>query len=439
MAYPNSEEYVRVVQRPDLAFRAAALRRAVFELHPLYGIPMPASGNAAVVFKAKVEGRDQALRFFIKDDASSSDRYNAIGAHFTDHRLLDCVATTLWVDDAVEINGRMWPMVQMEWIEGRTLDAYVGHLAGHNDVGALHRLAGQWRAHIRRLQDAEYAHGDLQHGNVLVDTTSALRLVDFDGSWIAAFANETPPRETGHPNYQRTGRTWGRWMDTFPGLVIYTSLLGLSRRPYAWEQLHNGENMLFSHEDYAPPFRTPAWRLLSEIEDPEVQHVVGRLRESCHPLWQANGSLEELLGRQRVQILPASPHVDDPSMSWWERAALDAGLPSPPRPALPPPPPRSGPLTTTNPHRFMGAAPAGETWFGSPQAWTDADAPGSKPQSESGKAALVSAGFGFGGGMFLVLLVAAFGGDLGDMVRAFLLGGLIAFIVSLITMSSRTN
>ena len=34
-----------------------------------------------------------------------------------------------WVDDAIAINGATWPIVQMEWIEGRSLDAYVAHLA----------------------------------------------------------------------------------------------------------------------------------------------------------------------------------------------------------------------------------------------------------------------------------------------------------------------
>ena len=46
-------------------------------------------------------------------------------------------------------------------------------------------------------------------------------------------------------------------MDTFPGLVIYTALLGLSRRPDSWDPLQNGENILFSDDDFAPPFRTP--------------------------------------------------------------------------------------------------------------------------------------------------------------------------------------
>src|SRR5262249_44290027 len=57
-AYPNAEDYVRAVQHPDRVFALPVLRRVVFELHPLFGIPMPASGNAAVVFKADLDGTD---------------------------------------------------------------------------------------------------------------------------------------------------------------------------------------------------------------------------------------------------------------------------------------------------------------------------------------------------------------------------------------------
>src|SRR5262249_7670992 len=81
-AYPNAEDYVRAVQHPDRVFAVPALRRVVFELHPLFGIPMPASGNAAVVFKAGLDGTDTALRFFIREDASSRERYAALGQHF---------------------------------------------------------------------------------------------------------------------------------------------------------------------------------------------------------------------------------------------------------------------------------------------------------------------------------------------------------------------
>jgi hypothetical protein len=424
MRYPEAEDYIRAVQQPARSFLLPELRGAVFEVHPVFRIPMPASGNAAVVFKAEVEGADTALRFFIREDASSRERYGALGRHFATRGIDDCVAHPTWVDGAISLNESTWPMVRMTWVDGRTLDTYVGHLASTGDVGALASLAASWRDFVGRLQGAEFAHGDLQHGNVLIDTGSALRLVDFDGSWIAAFQGGPPPHETGHPNYQRTGREWGRWMDTFPGLVIYTALLTLSRRPASWSELHNGENILFCAEDFAPPFRTRTWQTVSGVNDPEIELAVERLKQACTAGWRATDTLEALLSeRPRIDVRPerlAPPPAPlyrgveppDLALAWWQQpgataaggapagaappqtaqspaAAAAAAPPAAAAPAaarapspaaaapaappaqgpMPPPPPKTVPGTsgadTTPPEgqSFVGSATAG-TWFG---------------------------------------------------------------------------
>ncbi len=388
MAYPNAEDYVRAVQQPERVFRRPELHNAVFALHPRFGIPMPASGNAAVVFKAGVAGEDAALRFFIREDASSRERYTALGRHFTDRGIDGCVAHAQWIDDAIDVNGSTWPMIQMNWVDGRTLDAYVGHLAETANVRALSYLADAWRKFIARVQAAEFAHGDLQHGNVLVDMSSTLRLVDIDGSWIPAFQGTPPPAETGHPNYQRTGREWGRWMDTFPGLVIYTALLALAQRPDSWATLHNGENILFSAEDFTPPFRTRTWQLLSSIVDAEVGFAAHRLKLACDPAWRAEDTLESLLTASapaQIMSQPSTPATPFPGVGapttdaarWWEHTAAPAGMatgapagtaPSVPSMAppsgytMPPPPPMSGPGSPQQqPMPFM-TGPAG-AWY----------------------------------------------------------------------------
>jgi eukaryotic-like serine/threonine-protein kinase len=334
MAYPNAEDYLRAVQHPQRVFRVPALRTAVFEPHPVFGIPMPASGNAAVVFRAGVGGQDTALRFFIRPDASTRDRYAALDRHFAGHGIGDCVARAAWIDDAIAVNGATWPVVSMSWVDGRTLDAYVSHLVSTSNAAALAQLAEEWRGLIGRLQSAGFAHGDLQHGNVLIDRASALRLVDFDGSWIAVFRDGPPPNETGHPNYQRTGREWGRWMDTFPGLVVYTALLALSRRPQAWTSLHNGENMLFRAEDFDPPFRTRAWQAIAGIGDGQVDLAAERLMRACDPAWRAAGSLEALLGVRPVVRVPTGGGPVRPPFAgvagsdrapWWELTAMPSG------------------------------------------------------------------------------------------------------------------
>lgn len=346
--YPSAEDYVRAVQCPEDAFRSAALKTADFEVHPVLQIPMPASGNAAVVFRATVDGTDRALRFFTRADVSSKGRYGALGAYFVEQALQDCVALAGWRDDAIAVSGRTWPMVDMQWVEGRTLDEYVDHLVDTGDTAALRKLAAAWRALVARLQNAGFAHGDLQHGNVLVDDSGALRLVDFDGSWIDSSLPGPAPDESGHPNYQLPGRAWGRWMDTFPGLVVYTALLALGRDTSLWARFHKGEDMLFTAPDLADPGTTDVWSALAALGDADVDRAVALLRRACTPGGEPACGLESLLASRPVAAKRLVT-VDSP---WWDKVAQSplAGVVAPAaRPdTLPHPPSKPRPRTPTD-------------------------------------------------------------------------------------------
>ncbi|MEV4319078.1 hypothetical protein [Actinocrispum sp. NPDC049592] len=340
MDMPTAEDYIRAVQNPAAAFQHPSLRQATFEVHPLLGIPMPASGTSAIVFKATVDGQSQALRFLTRPDAATRQRYTALNRYFVERDLTKDVATSQWVDNAITVNGRTWPMVRMQWVDGHTLNNHVEDLVEAGDTAAISALAVSWRNLVRRMQSARFAHGDLQHGNVMVEADGTLRLVDFDSAWIEPFAGSAPPPETGHRNYQRPDRPWGPWMDTFPGLVIYLSLLALSRSTKTWEHLHNGENLLFGSQDFAPPHQTQAWWEISQLSDPDVASMSGRLKACCAPSWTADTSLEGLLSapipwwaRTSTVALPkvapvAPPPVPQPvtPASWW----------TPPPPVAPP-------------------------------------------------------------------------------------------------------
>lgn len=325
MRYPGPDEYMKAVQQPD-SFTVEELRRMSLVLHPRWGVPTPASGTSAVVFKAMRDGEPQALRFFTREDAWSGAHYTALHDHFANRDLRSCVAMPRWVDDGIRVNGRTWPVVCMQWVDGLTLNGYVDGLVRDRDVGSLGSMARSWRQLVVRLQRAEFAHGDLQHGNILVDSGGTMRLVDFDCSWIAGFADDREPGESGHRNYQLDNRPWGRWMDTFPGLVIYLSLLALSRNPDPWRTLHTGENLLFQHGDFRPPFHTPTWQSLSSLRDNQVDDLAGRLQSCCTDGRAAGTALDELLApREKV---------------WWEIVAPRVpGSPSAP-PAAPVPPVR---------------------------------------------------------------------------------------------------
>lgn len=355
--YPDSGDYVEALQYPEQAFRDPQLQQAEIALHPRWHTPLAVSGSAAVVFRARVCGRDKALRFFVQDDVSEKDHYTALDRHFVAHHMQDWVSRTSWVDDAVAVNGRRWPMVLMDWIEGDRLDDHVTALVrGGDSSPALQALAADWRARVHQVQTAGFAHGDLQHGNVLVEPSGGLRLVDFDGSWIEEL-DGSPSHEEGHPNYQHTGRKWGRWMDTFPALVIYTGLLALSHRPDAWRR---DEAILFTRRDFIEPDATPTWRLVTAIDDPTVKLAVRRLQSACHPDWCPEGDLEDFLGREpRIAVRPyGGPARDfeippelDPDREWWKEPPTTAppetefrGIPdAPPSFGKPSPPPPVSP------------------------------------------------------------------------------------------------
>ena len=319
-AYPAAGDYYKAVQAPARVFTVPKLQAAEFVWDSLG--PTLARGSSAVVFQAAVEGKPQALRCYIRNDASSRDRYSALDAYLAAHDLSPYVSGTTWLDGAIQVNRAAWPVLTMDWIDGRTLNEYVDFLVASSNAAALTTLAAKWRALVARLQSSDFAHGDLQHGNIMVDQDGTLRLVDFDGVWIPQLAGQSPPTEFGHPNYQHPlQHVWDRWLDTFSALVIYLSLVALGKDPALWLALYNSKNLLFAKNDFFSPFKTEAWKQLAALGDPQVDELVRRLQECCDPDWVSSKSLEMTLDQQAVT--PARQPIPV-EQRWWERKPIAA-------------------------------------------------------------------------------------------------------------------
>ena len=319
-AYPAAGDYYKAVQAPARVFTVPKLQAAEFVWDSLG--PTLARGSSAVVFQASVEGRPQALRCYIRNDASSRDRYSALDAYLATQDLSPYVSGTTWLDGAIQVNRATWPVLTMDWIDGRTLNEYVDFLVAASNAAALTTLAAKWRELVALLQNREFTHGDLQHGNIMVDQEGRLRLVDFDGVWIPQLAGQSPPTEFGHPNYQHPMQhVWGRWLDTFSAMVIYLSLVALGKDPALWLALYNSKNLLFAKNDFFPPFKTEAWKQLAAMGDPQVNELVRRLQECCDPDWVSTNSLEMTLDQQAVT--PARQPIPV-EQRWWEKKPVAA-------------------------------------------------------------------------------------------------------------------
>ena len=65
-------------------------------------------------------------------------------------------------------DGKWYPVILMEWVQGETLFNWVRDRCREGNAEAVAFLADRWLDAVKELGDAGIAHGDLQHGNVMV-------------------------------------------------------------------------------------------------------------------------------------------------------------------------------------------------------------------------------------------------------------------------------
>lgn len=297
--WPTPQDYNEAVQNPALNFADAELRGGAAELTPL-GLPRAISGGFASVYKLRCGNRDWAVRCFLREVPDQQERYAAIERHLATAKLPYTVGFA-FLADGIKVGGRPYPALKMEWVQGEPLDRWIErHL---HDPAALRVLADRWVALLRTLRRASVAHGDLQHGNILV-VNDELRLIDYDGVYVPALAGRDAT-EVGHRNYQHPKRgpaDFGPHLDHFAAWSIWLSLRALAIEPGLWAKLGAGdEALLLRREDYERPATSAAFAALEALPDPAFQALVGRFRAM---LGQDVGSLPPLDGTDPPRKAP---------------------------------------------------------------------------------------------------------------------------------------
>jgi hypothetical protein len=253
---PSATAYMEALQQASTCFADPVLAAATPALGPL-GLPRAISGNVATVFRLDgADGRRWAVRCFVRPVEDERERYEAIAAHLAG--LSSPWRVPFEIQPlGVRVDGDWWPILKMAWAPGTSLLPWVErHLW---DGAALAYQAVRFAELCERLRSDRVAHGDLQHGNLLVAPGGDLRLVDYDGMWVPALDGRRGT-ERGHRHYQHPGRQsadFGPGLDAFSSWVIYASLAALAADPLLWGRLDGGEEALLLREhDLAEPDRS---------------------------------------------------------------------------------------------------------------------------------------------------------------------------------------
>ena len=332
MPWPGITDFSEAVQNPQLCFKGTELEAGTVSVNQR-GMPLVFSGAFACVYPVSDGGRKFAVRCFTREVKDQQTRYNYLSEYLI-NVLPPSFVPFEFLEHGISLKGAWYPVVRMEWVEGESLSSFVGsHL---NDPDALRRVAAQWRGGpAASLRGLGIAHNDLQHGNVMVQADGRIRLVDYDGMFLPRFRGERSP-ELGHKNFQhplRTAEDYDAYVDNFPSLVVYLSLLAIATDPGLWA-FFNDDNLIFTRNDYADPGKSPLFDLLKKSPDQTVAKLTERLEECCALPVKDVPDLETILHGIPPSPAPtpsAAPAAPTPS------AAPAAPMPSA-APAAPPSP-----------------------------------------------------------------------------------------------------
>lgn len=237
--------------------------------------PIHYSGGFAVVFPFQVDNQKWAFRCWSADLGDVEARLRKISSLIkTIHLPYFCDFT--YEPEGLIVNGKKYPTTRMRWIEGLNLKDYICKEC-HNSK-AMVKLASDFKTMCEKLHENHIAHGDLQHGNILIDDKGELFLIDYDSMFIPDF-DEEKDIISGLADYQHPCRKKNKLanhkLDYFSELVIYISILAIKERPSLVSdyQIENAENLLFSKEDYKDIMKSKIYSDLKSLS-PEIQRLL---------------------------------------------------------------------------------------------------------------------------------------------------------------------
>ncbi len=233
------------------------------------------TGGFSVVFPYEAsDGTKWAFRCWHSDINNTQKRYEIISEAIQNARL-DFLCGFEYIEKGINVEGNIFPTTRMRWIDGVTIKDYI--CQNKDSKKLLLDLAENFLKMTNELHKQSLAHGDLQHGNILVDKNHHLFLVDYDSFYCPQLKGEADT-VTGLPDYQHparlTNKTVSEKLDYFSELVIYLSILAIAKDPSLVEtyKVEDADRLLFAKEDY------------EDIKNSKIYRDIKSLGDSCKDL-----------------------------------------------------------------------------------------------------------------------------------------------------------
>ncbi|SHF76767.1 Protein kinase domain-containing protein [Flavobacterium segetis] len=250
--YPSRTDIVTAMRNPLVSFKSQEIIGGSIIQKDSRIIQY--SGGYTTVFPFhKQTGNKVAVRLWIADIGDAKKRSLEI-SNYLENLNNAYFAGFKYIDDAVLVNGTFHPIVLMDWVDGQTLKEYIN--SNITNTSKILELAKKFKEMAAYFHLENIAHGDLQHGNILIKSDGSLVAIDYDSMFIEPLSGMTDTIK-GLPGYQHPARHSNQFvnsrLDYFSELVIYLSLLIYADTPKLWDDYYGTEDLLFSKDDFANP------------------------------------------------------------------------------------------------------------------------------------------------------------------------------------------
>ena len=309
---PSCVDYITSIETPML-IKAKELHGGSVILKN--GKPLRYAGGFCVVFPYVLQNNKKvAVRCWIAHVSDADKRSHQISIQLKNSGLPYFVGFE-YIPQGIATSLGVFPIVIMDWIEAMPLKEYL-----KKNLTASNRLIGLANQSLQMSKDlhtAGFSHGDLQHGNIMVNPDGKLYLVDYDSMFVPGLENVSDEIK-GLAGYQHPGRNKQVCLspksDYFSELIIYTSILAIAHHPNLWNELEieDTETLVFSQDDLDNPNKSSIFSRLkkdSSLSDC-IEAIENALNES---------DIEKLLPLEEAIISASTRLVESLQEKWKPR------------------------------------------------------------------------------------------------------------------------
>lgn len=265
---PNKSDIINSVNNIDAFLKIEELKGATVKKN-LNGQPFFFTGGFNMVFQLEKQSTRWAFRVWHVNIDNLKERFYKISKFLTKNNL-PYFAEFIYDEKGLLVNGELVDTIRMEWLEGLLLKEYIDK--NKNDKKKLLKLAESFLTMCKELHKNQISHGDLQHGNIIIENDDKIKLIDYDSICIPdiegqeEFVNGLKGYQ--HPSRFNSKNSTSLKVDYFSELIIYLSILAIAENPkliYKYQVL-DSENLLFDSDVFTNLQKSKIYTDLKQLD-----------------------------------------------------------------------------------------------------------------------------------------------------------------------------